>query len=777
LILFSSVIATLVLGFFAMRVGIDPSLEAMVIKGDEKLDHFQNFLDTFGSDEYIYVAFRSENLFCEKTFQRIARLTDQIQNIAEVDTVTSLTNVNKVFGAGDDLMTGPLVPKIPTNPRSYEILKAQTAADPFYRGNFVNVETNTAAIIVKINDISGDIEYRKRIIDRIEEILDRDLAEHQDQTPTYVAGIPAIKTAIAEAINSDQKIMVPVVLLVTCFFLYFIYRTLQGVLLPLIAILAASLWTAGLMSAFGYSLTITSTMIFPVIIVIGVATSVHIFSQYFEDTHYIDETHPTLLHTLSHMIVPCFLTSLTTAAGFLSLCVARIEPIRQAGLFSAIGVMSVYFLAIAVVPAVLLRLPRPHKKIRGKRPERPLLKFLESLANITTKRGGAVLAVTAILVVLAIVGVTRIKVETNVLKFFPSSETLPGAYGFIEDNLAGITTLDIDISGPRGSFRNPQTLRRLEKLGRELEALPSFDKAFSLADYMRMLKREMNPLDPNADSIPETMTEVDRYLFLYSQTPEGEDLKAYVTDDFSRARLSGRVGSLSSDGILSLVAEVDEITARNFGEPFEFHLTGTTLLYARMIKLLVDAQAKSFSLACLIILLVMGFVLRSFIGGLVVLLPNIIPVLFTYGLLGWLGMPLNVVTAAVASVAIGIAVDDSIHFLMRYQREVDKDGDVQGAIQRTILGTGRAIFYSSVILAAGFLSVVASNFMPSIQFGLLSGFAIVMAMLANLILLPVLLLLFKPKLAIRYHSHEATYDATFLGRARSFLDTVTGRRS
>lgn len=759
-----------------MRVGVDPSLEAMVIKGDEQLDHFQKFLDTFGSDEYIYVTFRSENLFEENTFRRIARLTEKIKSIPEVEKVTSLTNVNKVFGAGDDLMTGPLVPKIPTNPRSYEILRAQTAADSFFRGNLVNTETDTTAIVVKIRNLSGDIDYRKRIVTRIETILADDSAEHSDQSPAYLAGIPAIKTAIADAITNDQKIMVPVVLLITCFFLYFIYRTLQGVLLPLIAILAACLWTAGLMSALGYSLTITSTMIFPVIIVIGVATSVHIFSQYFEDTYYIEETHPTLLHTLSHMIVPCFLTSFTTAVGFISLCVARIEPIRQAGLFSAIGVMSVYFFAIAVVPAILLRLPRPRKNIRGKRPEKPLLKLLDLLGRLATERGGLVLAVTAALVVLATLGVMRIKVETNVLKFFPASAKLPTAYRFIEANLAGITTLDIDISGPPGTFRDPQTLLRLEKLGRELEALPSFDKAFSLADYVRMLNREMNPLDPDADRIPETKEAVDRYLFLYRQTPEGRDLKAFVTDDFSRARLSGRVGSLSSEGILQLVESVSQAAAQNFAAPFEFNLTGTTLLYARMIKLLVEAQAKSFTLACLIILLVMGFVLRSFLGGVTVLLPNIIPVLFTYGLLGWLGMPLNLVTAAVASVAIGIAVDDSIHFLMRYQRELDKDSDIPGALKRTILGTGRAIFYSSVILAAGFLAVAASNFMPSLQFGLLSGFAIVMALFANLLLLPVLLLLFKPKLRIRYHSHEATYDATFLGRVRTMMDTVTGKR-
>lgn len=721
---------------------IDNDLSAWVSRNDPVYQVYDRFREEFGGTRNLIVAVKSDRLFTAEGLQFLARVTGDIERVELVERVQSLATANVVRPlpptADDDggIEVTPILEGRTASDADARLVAAEALDDPLMRGDLVSEDGTVAAIIVTFDEDRIDA-VRGAVIARVREIVDGPLPAGFE---AYYNGSLEISETYNRVTIANTRNLTPPILLITLIALYAMFRSIRKTLVIAVAIGASVLWTLGLYAAFGFSFNVLTSMLTPLIVVLAIADDVHIVQHFDHELRVTGSKEHAFRSSVRHLFGPLLAASGTTALGMLSLVTSDVVAVRTFGIGAGVGIMVDFALSLAFVPA-LLTFVRPD----------PLPPPQESWFTGPMRRTGAfsymhprfVLAVMTIVVIVTGVGVTRLRVDTNHINFFADTHPLTRSAAVIDRQLGGIYSFNILLEGAQESMRTPDTLSRVDRLSRGLEALPNVRKVVSVADYVKRVHQQLNGGDRASYVLPASSDAIAQELFVFGLSDQGRaELERVVASDYSRAQISVKLASMSSDLVFAQVNQAEQLAAQAFaGSGITTTVTGSGRIFATLDHYLVTSQISSFGTAFLTVFGVIFIVFRSARFGLLGIVANIFPVVVVFGVMGWLDISLNVATIMVASVTLGIVDDDTIHFIGRYRREIADGAGTFDAVQTAAMHEGRAALTTTIINALGYTVLMVSEYRPTAWFGSLLALSMVVAFIAEVLLVPALIAL------------------------------------
>lgn len=728
-----TLIFALFLGIFAPFVQTSSNVDSFRLKDHPDYRFYQKFQDIFGHDEFFVVAFRKDDIFTYKNLTLLKNLTAELEKLDLTRDVLSLANVDHITGEEDFFYVQPFLGQIPKEEKKLQWLQEQAIENPLYVQQLISKDAKAAAIVVFAYDRPEDPDYRQKLLGQTKEIL----TKHDTKTSFYLAGWTVTNYSLSRYMQNDLATFIPVTYLLIALVTYAFFQNLRLTLLAVLTISAALGSTMGLFTIFNIPLNNVTTAVPPLVMALTLTAIVHIFTHMQGSVldKYGDKTQA-LLHVLRQLFVPCALTTLTTTTGFLSLSVSELEPIRQFSVLAAAGMVFGFLYAFFLLPPVIL-LCDPHKLYMQVREDQWLSKVLHGLTTLVRAHKGKIICVNAVCIAAALFFAAQIKVETNLLEYFKESSPERQAVDFVQKHLSGVGQLDISVqAGKRDAFKEPHNLAVLQNMEKFLAKQPGVDKVISFNHFIKDMHMSFYNEDPAYYALPDSRQLVSQYLLLY----DSDDISDYVNSEYDHTRIAVRLNEHSSREQKLLIQKIQEHIDDLSQTGLSMRVTGQAMQDVNIIQALVSGQVYSLALALLVISVFMFVVFKSLLLGLLCLIPNTFPVLFNFGLMGLLDIPLNTATAIIAAVAIGIVVDDTIHFLSYYTTQRRQGRIVSLAVQSTMLVKGRALVSSSLILCIGFGILLLSNFMPIVYFGMLSAVIMILALVGDLVLLPAILL-------------------------------------
>jgi len=730
-------------GYYAIKAKTDNSIEVWLKRNDPKLDYYYDFIDKFGDDEFLIIAMDGDDIFNGKKLKLINGIATRLEAVREVRGVISLASVYK------DKLSAPYFKEVLKRNKArpvLEVFKENILEDPMYVNNVISSDGETTAIIATV--AKGSPEARKELVKKTREIL-RAAETENNMKNLFLAGPSVVNTELDRMSQKDMRTFTPVMFAVALIILVVLFKNISGVLIPAITIGINIIWTMGLFLIFGNKMNMVSGMLIPLVFIISLATTVHILNRFYQEVMLSGDRRESILKTVKYICVPCFLTCVTTSIGFLSLVVSDVTPVKATGIFMAAGIMMSFFVCITLVPGMLSLFPewmsRPFMNIQKERSSiNQGFKGVYGLIGKFVKNNTIyVFFFSLVFVGVAIYGVTKVDAESSIFESFPESSEITRSTEHIEQELMGLIPMDIVVdAGNMGSVFQPDVLLKMDKLQDHLKGIPEVTKSVSVVDYVKHLNRLLNK--DNLDSPVVTKDKAIDYVKLASL--HGDSIVASLyTENYNEGRVSVRMKNVGSSRYKLIVNDIEGFIKENFPLSVSCAITGIVPLLMDMQGYLIESQIKTFTLAFILIFICIALLLKSARVGMMSMIPNLIPIAITLGVMGYMDINLDVATIMIASVAIGISVDDTIHFLYRFKEEFRKDGDHYLAIQRTLSAVGRALIFTTVVATCGFLVFCLSSFKAIQYFGLLTAITMVSALVSDLFILPSCILLFKPK--------------------------------
>ena len=748
-------------GHYAIKSQTDNSIEVWLKHNDPKLDYYYDFIDKFGDDEFLIIGMDGDDLFTGKKLKLINDIATRLESVKGVRSVMSLASVYK------DKLSAPYFKEVLKRNKArsvIDVFKEKILDDPMYVNNVISSDGETTAIIATV--AKGSSESRVKLVKETRDILRAVEIENSNEPSQpllqegmgkvngplkdfFLAGPSIVNTELDRMSQKDMRTFTPVMFAVALVILVVLFRNISGVLIPAITIIINIMWTVGLFVIFDNKMNMVSGMLIPLIFIISLATSVHILNRFYQEVKVSGKKRESILKTVEHICVPCFLMCITTSIGFLSLIASDVTPVKTTGVFMAAGIMMSFFVCITLVPGMLSLFPewmsRPFMDIQKDHVlnHNEFLGLYGFIGKFAKNNTIYIFAFSVVFVGIAIYGITKIKAESSIFESFPESSEITRSTEHIEQELMGLIPMDIVVdAGSTGGVFQPDILEKMEKLQEYLKGIPEVTKSVSVVDYVKYLNKLLNKDDPDSQVI--TKEKAIDYVKLASL--HGDSIvKSLYTEDYNEGRVSVRMKNVGSSRYKSIVNDIEGFIKVNFPLSVSCAITGIVPLLMDMQGYLIESQIKTFTLAFVLIFICIGLLLKSARIGMMSMIPNLIPIAITLGVMGYVGINLDVATIMIASVAIGISVDDTIHFLYRFKEEFKKDGDHYLAIQRTLSGVGRALIFTTIVATCGFLVFCLSNFKAIQYFGLLTGITMVSAIFAVLLILPACILIFKPK--------------------------------
>ena len=720
------------------RLELDTSAEGLMVAKDPARQYYEQVKTRFGSDALTVVLVKAENVFTSPVLQVIRRLSDRLESLEGVTRVESLTTVKNVKGDGGSLTVAPLVgATIPDAAPDLEGIRRDALGNRVFVGNIVSRDGAAAAIAVYTDAKPGDTQFNQRFSDQVEAML---AAESRPGLTLYQIGTPLTKVVFGQYTRRDLVVLIPISLVVLLVILFLAFRTLQGVVIPIATGLLSVVWALGAMALLGIPINVITAIVPSLLITIGFAEDVHMLTEY----HRLLDEGRDRLTAIREMVaetsLPVLVTTFTTVLGFGSLVTTDITMLIQFGQAASLGLVANFIVTVVAVPILLRAWPVP----RHRRPSAfaqgsthdPLPAWMERLAVFNLKHRAPILLVAALVTVVSLVGWSTLRVNTDFVSYFPEKSVIRQRAGDLHRSMAGAFNFYVVVeTGRENGAAEPEVLSRIAALQRFLEGTGEVDQTVSVADYLRKVHREMNAGGEAFDVLPDTADAVGQYLLVLDAKETGK----YLDFDGSTANVVVRHNITSSWQLSRLLKRLDAYVAQHFPDNVKVRYTGESILINNAADYMAINEVTSFSYTFAIIGVVHALLFMSVRAGLLSLIPNVIPVLTSFGVMGLLGIPLNTGTALIATVAIGIAVDDTVHHMITYARQLNLHHDQRVAMVETLRIQGRPIVYVSLALAGGFLVLAFSSFVPTRAFGLLSAFVMVVAMAAELVLTPILM--------------------------------------
>ncbi|MDJ0850681.1 MAG: MMPL family transporter [Myxococcota bacterium] len=753
----------------ASKARIDNSYEAYFDPADPAFTAYEQFREDFGSDEVSYILYEAPGFehgpWNLEVMRKVDRLTEALEDeVPFVYQVTSLASAELTLGVADGIDIQELRDDFPETQEELLALRAQYMAKPMLVGGIVSEDAEWAAIIIEmdlsstdpLDEIRLDPEggdsldnlYPQVTDTKIEEILAR--PEYEGLRFFHSGDVP-LNAAYNNIIGSESGTLDALTSLVIAALLLLFFRSFVAVVGPLVVVQTTILLCVAFVALLGWKLDMSFGTLPTLLTALGVAHSVHILSEFRGRFAELGDRREALVQTLYLVGTPCLLTSLTTAAGFLSMSFVPIKSIAHMAVYSAFGVLAAFVLSLTLLMALLSfgrRTPkRPasdDERMRAKG-GRLMNAALLAIAEFDVRHRVPILVGFGALFLFSLAGISRLVVDSNWLDDFSYDVPLKAVTEQVDAVMGGVTNVIylFDTGEPDG-IKDPAVLREIERVQQLADQQDWLvRKTYSIVDILKDLNQAFHEGDPAWYRIPETRELVAQYLLLYEMSG-GEETEEYVSSDFSRASLELRLALASTSRTAEVVRVIDTELEQTGLERTSVSLTGIGALWLKLMDYIVSSQIQGFLIAFGVIAAMMCLLFRSFKTGLISMVPNLSPVVLTLGIMGWAGIPLDYNKIMIAAVAIGIAVDDTIHLLSRYHHEFRVRGDYREALRAAVEDVGRALFITSAALVCGFMVFTFSVMASTATFGVLLAWTIVVALVADFLLMPALVLTFHP---------------------------------
>ncbi len=712
---------TVLFAWHLPRLAFKTTVYDLIIENLPEAGEYRDFRELFGSDEIIRLVVKADDIFDAATFQKITRLSEACSGIAGVRRVISLPEIKKSVD--------------PRSEWSMEKFAAMLAPVDLFKRNLISADHKTAIITMVI----GYDADKDAVIEAVEKLI----AEGGKSLHLYQIGIPLVSQALAKYSQQDFLRLIPVTILIIALLLVILFRSFHCLLLPLACVSLSMVWTFGYMAFSGISVSMLTIIVPVLLIAVGTAYCLHICSEYLNQAGIEPSAKAACRATFSHMALPVTLAVLTTVFGIGSLMINRIAAIKEFAQFACFGIASLLVIALSFLPAMLALLPLPKRLNRGPAGglEGLFDKLLRRIVALNLGYQKHCLIVLGGIAAICFAGLFLIRAETNPVAFFKPSTPLSRNFHNIYRQMSGSFPVHVVMSGPTEDyFEAPANVVELERLQTYLESLSGVDKTVSFADYLKLVNYAYNRFDPKYYILPEDQFEM-RLLINNFKSLLGNDLlQGFMSQDMRQANILLLTHIASSRQFLLTKSAILDHVRLDFDRELTWHVTGLGMVIAASSHLITIGQIKSLSISLVLIFAVMVALFVSSKVGLIAIIPNLFPILVNFGLMGLLGIPLSVATSLIASVAIGLAVDDTIHYLVRYNSEFKKDLNKDRAMRDTIMAVGRPIIFTSLTIGIGFSVLLFSHFEPTATFGLLMVITMISALVGDLILLPALML-------------------------------------
>jgi hydrophobe/amphiphile efflux-3 (HAE3) family protein len=709
-----------------VRLELDPSIDRMLPGEDEERVYYDYIRRLFGSDETIVVALVADDVFTARNLRAVQRIARRIGGLEGVQRVVSLSNALNIRSSDGDLRIEPFIDDVPDDPAELARIRREVFDNPIYLGNLVARNGGAAGILVYLQDIPE----RELLTLGIDETIRRIADEERGDAAVWITGGTVVKAETSRILVRDLSRTIPLAIAVCIAVSLLAFRSLPGLLVPVSTTLLALVWTLGLVAAVGGSLNLVTAVVPPLILVVGFAYAIHLVSEYHDELRSDPEAREPVYAALTKVALPVALTGLTTAAGFLSLTVSPIGAIREFGIIATLGVVLAVATSLVSAPAVLALLPRP-RLAAATTGAATFGRAMEALGRFDVRFRWPILLAAGIVAAFSIWGATRIRVSTE---FFPPDGVLRENIDAVNEHLEGANTIYVVLETEyRDAFREPVNLREVEQLQAWLDAQPEIGGSTSLVDYLKLINRGFHDDEPAHFVIPDSRRLITQLLFFAAN----DELRSFVDSRYQTANIVLRSKLTDSAGTARLVRRME---ARLAELPRHLHwrVTGNGVIVSHTIDDIARGQVLSLSVAFLIIFAILAVLFTSARVGFLALIPNALPVLAYFGVLGLTGVTLNTTTGLVACIVLGIAVDDTIHFLARFnslaRRRLDEARGISGALR----AVGRPVTITTVALCLGFLALTTSELRNQRDFGALAAFTLAFAWLVDVTFTPAL---------------------------------------
>lgn len=755
LIISASVLFTIAISFALKNISIDPDLKNYFPKTMQSMIATEKIEEYFGSQDIVMLIFESNDIINEKSLNRIKKVDRALKRVDGIEKTTSLFSSNHIYGSEGAMIVEPAIKHIPIQKSQVKELKKSLSENELVMNIVVADDFRSSALIATLSENAQE--------DSVFAAIHQILVENPGKETIHYGGLPYLRQAMNKDIRRDGLILVPAALLLMILFLFAVFREWQGVVLPFLVVIMSCLLALSLIPLIGWKFYFISLLVPVMLIAVANDYGIHIIAKYQE----INAAGSNLnmkeisLQIIKKLWKPILITGLTTIAGITALLAHTMIPARQMALVAGIGIAAALFYSIILLPAILslLKRTRPVEalKIRYRSKKRDLL---NRLAHFVIKNHYRIPLVTLLITLTLGIGIIFLKVDSNEENFFPDKHPVKIASKLINAKYGGSENLSLLFSG---DMQDPKVLKRIEAYEKRLLEEDEIDIIMSFPDVIKEISKALNDKGTALyDKIPSSKNAISQYLELYAMNVHTENLEQLVDFSYTHSHMIIRINSAGNKAVTRIIKLIKTISK---GDESLTAIGGYAFVRSQLATLVVRGQFYSLTIALLIVFVLLSLIFKSVKAGLITSIPLVISVIVLFGIMGITGVRLDVATALLSSMMIGVGVDYSIHFLWRYREERQELRPPKEAVLTTLTTTGRGIMFNALSVIVGFIILILSSFTPIRFFGILVVVSILSCLIGALIVLPALVLNYKFKFLEPTSKNVETQDEETLLKA------------
>ena len=765
----------LVVGFGSQlpTLTMDTSTEGFLHKTDSMRVAYDEFRDQFGRDEKLLIAIKTENVFDLKFLQKLEKLHKQLEaELPYITDVNSLINARNTYGDDESLIVEDLFEDLPNSQQQIEPQKQRALNNPLLQNLLFSEDQTFTAIVIDTQtyssfDVNGDLIVEQEedefadepvigaptdkiylsdaentvIVNKAQQIVKEFVA---DDFEIHLTGSAVIAGTLKQSMMEDTKNFIIKMIVMIVIVLGLLFKRISGVLLPLTSVTFTIAVTLSLMAITGTPFTIVTQIMPSFLLAVITGGAIHLLAIFYKDLSKTQDRKASLRYAMGHSGLAIVMTSLTTAAGLWSFSFSELSPVADLGVFASSGVLIGLLFNLVLLPALIASMKiRPHTAKEDAQEHTQMDKMLLSISRISTGYPKAIIAISTLMIVVAIAFASQLRFSHYPLVWFPEEHASRVATEVVDDKLKGAITMEIVIdTGRENGLYEPAVLNKIEQATDYLNGVQTQDfyvgKTLSLVDVLKETNRALNENKPEFYVVPQDKNLVAQELFLFENSGS-DDLEDFVDASFSKARITVKLPYVESLGYNKFLTEWQLYFDQEFQDVAKVSFTGISPLLSVIMEKAITSSAISYVIAFGLISIMMIALIGNVKIGLISMIPNMLPILFLSTIMVIFDMPLDMFTMLIGAIALGLAVDDTVHFMHNFRRYELEYNDVDKAVRLTLMGTGRAIVVTSIVLSVGFLVLLFASMSSMFNFGVLTASAIFIALLADFFLVPAIM--------------------------------------
>ena len=759
------------------KITIDISTEGFLHKTDPTLIEYNDFRDQFGRDELIIIAIHSPEIFTQNFLSKLKTLHNElVENVPYIEDITSLVNARNTHGDRDELIVQELLENWPETQEEIAVIRQQALENPMFKNTLISEDGKFTTIMIKTqtySSVGSDIDVLEGFEDdskqdnagvkKPDEFEDRKYLTDEENSEVvnavrnvtvkykasdfhiYIAGSSAVTHFLKQSMSIDIRRFLLFALITVAFFLFIMFRRISGVVLPFLIVILSLVSTVSLMAAFGVSIKLPTQILPSFMLAVSVGYSVHILAIFYHRYRKSRDKEDAVVYSIGHSGLAILLTAATTAGGLFSFSTSEVAPVADLGKFAGAGVLLAMVYTLILLPALLAIVPL--KAYKNKKDETKGVatdRFLAAIGKISTSSPYTILIVSAIIIVFSIAGAMKIRFSHDPLRWLPKTNSARVATEKIDKELRGSISLEVIVDTEKeNGLYEPDILNRMEQSAGYLESLKVGEifvgKAWSLTTILKETNRALHENRKEFYTIPQDKKLIAQELLLFENSGS-DDMEDFTDSQLSKARLMIKMPFKDAVAYSNFLDIIKKHFQKSYAD-VKITITGMTTLLFRTVTNAINSMAKSYLYALVVITILMILLIGRLRIGLLSMIPNLSPIIITLGLMGWFKIPMNLFTMLVGNIAIGLAVDDTIHFMHNFRRYFEETGDAKIAVMETLHTAGRAMLVTSCVLSIGFFIFMFATMDNLFHFGLLTGFTIIMALIADYFIAPALMVI------------------------------------